>query len=128
VSNVFDDAYAVYTIDYAAANAGESLIVQYRADTLFDGDFGNVTLQAATLTGPSAPPPLEILNPARAGGRFSFSFPTEAGKAYSVQFAPTCALPLDWQTFTNVAGNGSMATVTDANLTATRRFYRVRQP
>jgi len=45
VSNVFDDAYAVYTIDYAAANAGESLIVQYRADTLFDGDFGNVTLR-----------------------------------------------------------------------------------
>jgi hypothetical protein len=128
VSNVFDDAYAVCTLDYAAANAGESLIVQYRADTLFDGDYGNVTLQAATLTGPPAPPPLVILNPVLAGGSLSFSFPTEAEKAYSVQFAPTCAVPLDWQTFTNVAGNGSIATVTDANLSATRRFYRVRQP
>ncbi len=128
VSNVFDDAYAVYTLDYAAAYAGESLIVQYRADTLFDGDFGNVTLQAATLTGPSAPPPLEILNPALAGDSFTFSFPTEAGKSYSAQRATSLVSPIDWQTFTNVAGNGSMANVTDANVPATLRFYRVRQP
>lgn len=128
VSNVFDDAYAVYTLDYAAANAGESLIVQYRADTLFDGDFGNVTLQAATLTGPPAALPVEISNPAMAGGGFSFSFPTEAGTGYSAQRATSLVSPIDWQTFTNVAGNGSMATVMDANLSATRRFYRVRQP
>jgi hypothetical protein len=128
VSNVYDDAYAVYTLDYAAASAGQSLIVQYRVDTLFDGDFGNVTLQAATLTGPPAPPPLVIANPAFTDGNFTFSFLTEPGTGYSAQRATSLVSPIDWQTFTNVAGNGSMATVTDANLSATRRFYRVRQP
>ncbi|HEU0009822.1 MAG TPA: Ig-like domain-containing protein [Verrucomicrobiae bacterium] len=128
VSNVFDDAYAVYTLDYAAASAGESLIVQYRADTLFDGDFGNVTLQAATLTGPPAALPVTIVNPTWAGGSFTFSFPTEAGKSYYALRATSLVSLIDWQPFTNVAGNGSMATVTDANLSATRRFYRVHQP
>ena len=128
VSNVFDDDYAVYTLDYTAASAGKFLIVQYRVDTLFDGDFGNVTLQAATLTGPPPPPPLAIANPDWAGGKFTFSFPTEPGKGYSAQYATSLALPSDWQTFTNVAGNGSIATVTDANPAGTRRFYRVRQP
>jgi hypothetical protein len=128
VSNVFDDDYAVYTLDFAADKAGESLIIQYRADTLFDGDFGNVTLQAATLTGPPPPPPLAIVNPDWTGGRFTFSFPTEAGKGYSAQYATALGLPADWQTFTNVAASGSMATVTDANTAGTRRFYRVRQP
>ena len=128
VSNVFDDDYAVYTLDYAAAKAGESLIIQYRVDTLFDGDFGNVTLQAATLTGPAAPPPIMIVNPVWAGGRFTFSFLTEAGKGYSAESATSLGSSINWQTFTNVAGNGSMATVTDANPPATGRFYRVRQP
>jgi len=128
VSNVFDDDYAVYTLDFASTKAGESLIIQYRADTLFDGDFGNVTLQAATLTGPPPPPPLAITNPDLAGTSFTFSFPTETGKGYSAQRATSLVSPVDWQTFTNVAGNGSMATVTDANPSATRRFYRVRQP
>src|SRR5205823_3074459 len=49
VSNVYDSSYAVFTLDYAAASAGQDLIVQYRSMTLYDFDFGNVTLQAATL-------------------------------------------------------------------------------
>ena len=127
VSNVFGDSYAVYTLDYSAASAGQSLIVQYRVDTLFDPEFGNVTLQAATLSG-LPPPPLVIVSPVQSAAGFMFSFPTELGKGYSVQRAPSLETPVDWQTFTNVAGNGSLATVTDANLAATRHFYRVRQP
>src|SRR5262249_5467448 len=51
LSNVFDNSYAEYTLDYAAASPGQSLIIQYPSLTLFDQEFGNVTLQAAALVG-----------------------------------------------------------------------------
>src|SRR5262249_7421835 len=126
VSNVYHDSYAVYTLDYAAASPGQSLVVQYRAATLFDGELGNVTLQAATLS--EAPPPtLAIVNPAWSADSFICSFPTEIGKSYSAQSAVSPVAPADWQTFTNVQGTGSMATVTDTKLSTSGRFYRVRR-
>ena len=66
LNNVFGNSYAVYTLDYAAASAGQSLIVQYRSLTLYDQDFGNVTLQAATLVGNNSgnvPPTVSISSP-----------------------------------------------------------------
>ena len=68
LNNVFDNSYAVYTLTYKAASAGQSLIVQYRASTLYDFDFGNVTLQAATLVGTNSgpadvPPTVSIMSP-----------------------------------------------------------------
>jgi hypothetical protein len=66
LNNVFGNSYAVYTLDYAAATAGQNLIVQYRSLTLYDQDFGNVTLQAATLVGNSSgnvPPTVSITGP-----------------------------------------------------------------
>ena len=36
LSNVFDNSYAVYTLDYAAASANQSLTIQYRSLTLYD--------------------------------------------------------------------------------------------
>jgi hypothetical protein len=68
LSNVFDNSYAVYTLDYAAASAGQSLIIQYRSLTLYDQQFGNVTLQAATLVGTNSgpadiPPTVSISTP-----------------------------------------------------------------
>ena len=57
----------MYTLNYAAASAGQSLRVTYTANTLFDADFGNVTLQAATLSGPApptnSPPTVAITDP-----------------------------------------------------------------
>ena len=68
LDNVFDNSYAVYTLDYAAASSGQTLIIQYKALTLYDFDFGNVTLQAATLVGtnsvlPNNPPAVAITSP-----------------------------------------------------------------
>jgi len=68
LSNVFDNSYAVYTLDYAAASAGQSLIVDYRSSALYDQQFGNVTLQAATLVGTNSgpantPPTVSITTP-----------------------------------------------------------------
>jgi hypothetical protein len=51
LENVFADSYAVYILDYRAASAGENLIIQYRSKELYDFDYGNVTLQSATLSG-----------------------------------------------------------------------------
>jgi hypothetical protein len=51
LENIWSDSYAVFTIDYTAASPGQSLVVQYRSLDLYDFDFGNVTIQSATLVG-----------------------------------------------------------------------------
>ena len=64
---VYDTAYTNYTLDYRAASSGQMLIVEFTARTLFDADYGNVSLEAATLSGVSltnAPPAVTITNPA----------------------------------------------------------------
>ncbi len=66
LSNYYGSSYGVYTITYSAASAGQSLKVRYRSLKLFDQDYGNVTLQAATLvvnsTG-NTPPLVQITSP-----------------------------------------------------------------
>jgi len=127
LDSVFSDVAAVYTIDYSAASAGKKLIVQYRSARLYDMDYGNVTLQAATLAELVAPPALRIVNPRRLGSSLVFNFQTESGKTYTVQY--TSELPsADWQTLTTVSGDGNEATVTDPDMTLAQRFYRVRVP
>jgi hypothetical protein len=51
LENVFGNSYAVHTLSYTAASSGKTLQIRYRAKALYDADFGNVTLQAATLAG-----------------------------------------------------------------------------
>jgi hypothetical protein len=66
LSNFFGNAYGVYTLTYAAASPGQTLHVRYRSLKLFDQDFGNVTLQAATLvlnSGGNTAPTVTIANP-----------------------------------------------------------------
>ena len=55
LSSIYGNIYAVYTLNYMAASAGRSLLVQYTAKTLFDDTYGIVTWQAATLFPGSAP-------------------------------------------------------------------------
>lgn len=60
------DTYGVYTLTYAAPTPGQFLKVRYRSLALLDQDFGNVTLQAATLaenSGGNFPPFVAITNP-----------------------------------------------------------------
>ncbi len=65
---VYDSAYTNYTLDYTAASSGQMLIVEFTAGKLFDADYGNVSLEAATLSGASfptnAPPTVVITGPA----------------------------------------------------------------
>jgi hypothetical protein len=127
VSNIFGDSYVVFTIDYAAASPGQQLIVRYRSLELYDFDYGNVTLQSATLSSTNVvTTPIWILNPQRTGNDFSFSFDTQSGKTYRGQYTFSL-VPSDWQTFTNVSGTGNRVTVTN-HVTGAGCFYRVAQP
>jgi hypothetical protein len=118
------NGYAVYTLTYVAASPGQALVVWYRSSSLFDSDFGNVTLQAATLVAGNEPAPVTIINPSLNGAGFQFSFATEAGRSYTVQFSEL--LPaVTWQTLTNFTGTGTSAVVTDPASNLAQRFYRV---
>jgi len=220
--NVFDNSYAVYTLDYSAASAGQSLIVEFKSLTLYDFDFGNVTLQSATLVGTNSvtdvPPNVNIASPtngalfpapvnvtlvanawdtdgtvkkveffqganklgertnspyslvwsnvvsgsyslsARAtdnggyatmsspitisvtnssaslavtlehpalvGSDCVFSFASQAGHTYEVDYSSVLGSG-DWQVLTNLTGTGSTLNVTNKNVPATQRFYRI---
>lgn len=125
VSNVFGNSYAVYVIDYAAASAGQSLIVTYRALEAFDVGYGNVTLQAATLQGgPQYPSPVFILNPQRVGFDFICSFATVLNRTYFFQYTDSLS-PIAWQTVGSFSGNGETITATNYNIPQSQRFYRV---
>ncbi|HEY6166947.1 MAG TPA: Ig-like domain-containing protein [Verrucomicrobiae bacterium] len=64
VSNLYNDAHVAYSLNYAAASAGQTLTVRWIADRQYDGFYGNVTLQAATLTGGNFLPGAVITSPA----------------------------------------------------------------
>ena len=55
MSSVFGNYPAVYTLQYAAASAGQQVIVQFLTRELFDADYGNVTLESVTLAGGGQP-------------------------------------------------------------------------
>lgn len=67
LSNMYGSTYAVYTVDCAAATAGQTLHLQFSSSKLFDQLYGNVTLQAATLAGgapiTNPPPTVTLTNP-----------------------------------------------------------------
>jgi len=126
LSNFFGNSYAVYSVTYAAASSGQALTVRYRSFKLFDQDFGNVTLQAATLANMtnSPAPPVTLLNPSLAGTNFFFSFASQTGHTYQVEYNGALGSG-PWQLLTNLAGSGSTLSVTNKNVSATQRFYRV---
>jgi len=125
ISNVYGSDYLVYTLNYAAASAGQTLEVVCRIQDLFDYDYGNVTLPAATLQGPlPAAPSLTILNPQLSGGEFSFSFNSQSNQGYTVEFTPLLS-PANWLTLTNLIGTGGELWVADPTVTNAQRYYRL---
>jgi len=124
LSNVFGNSYAVYTLNYAAASAGQQLHVRWTVQNLFDVDYGNVTLAAATLQGPAAASPVHLLNPKLIGNTFVFSFASESSHNYAAQVTPSLS-PVAWQTFTNISGTGGNIFVTNIIGSASQRFYQV---
>ncbi len=124
-SSQYGNDYAVYELNYTAVSAGRKLNIVYHTLNLLDFDYGNVTIQAATLAGGSSlPAPVYLLNPRMLGADFVMSFQTQAGHTYTVMHADS--LPAgSWGTLTNLAGTGGLVTVTNVQPTSTQRYYRV---
>ncbi len=99
LNDVFGNSYAVYTLDYAAASAGQKLIVQYRSLVLYDLDFGNVTLQAATLVGVSSNTPPAI-------PQQPVSLVVTQGNTATFSVTATGTAPLSYQWRFGIPGNG----------------------
>ncbi len=64
-----------------------------------------------------------LFAPTKVGTNFVVSIQSELGKNYTVQYI--LALGSTWQVLTNVAGNGSVITVSDPAANAAQRFYRL---
>jgi len=124
VSN-YDNAYRVYTLDYKAASNDQTLKIRHTTLNTHDTVFGNVTLQAATLS-LALPPTIVITNVVNTPDSFGFSFATEPGTNYQVLYSDTLS-PANWLPLTNFAGDGNVWTVVDTNKTSSR-FYRVYRP
>ena len=62
--------------------------------------------------------------PTAVNGNFMVSIQSELGEAYTVSYANSLSSP-SWQTLTNIAGNGSVITVTNSASGVAQRFYRL---
>ncbi len=88
---------------------------------LASGGCGDILSAPARLT--LATPPA-ITSPVYNLGLFSFTFTSQVGPVYWVEYQNNLGEPT-WQLLTNVPGTGEFITVTDYVMTNISRFYRV---
>lgn len=55
--------------------------------------------------------PITLLNPQSSGANFQFQFQTQSGFAHAVQYRTNLATGQNWQTYSNVTGNGTIKTI-----------------
>ena len=65
-----------------------------------------------------------IFAPTKVGDNFILSFQTESGKIYVPQYVDSLSA-LNWQNLPNVAGDGTVKTVTNSAPSVTQRYYRL---
>jgi hypothetical protein len=71
------------------------------------------------------PAPVVLHGVRRPGaGQFAFSFDTQAGTNYTIQYTATLLGP--WTSVLTFTSPGGLMTVIDPNATGPRQFYRVR--
>lgn len=120
LASIYGNNYRVYTIDYASATPGKQLIVRQTCEELFDADYGNVTLQSATLA--DLPPP-RLLDAAWDGQAFRFRITTLPDRTYTVECAD--ALPATrWKFLERFSGSGTHVWVTNSFPSSPQHFYR----
>ncbi len=73
-----------------------------------------------------APTTITLLNPRQDGSRLSFDFSSQGGRAYTVEYRDDAGSG-PWSTLTNLAGDGTLKTITRP-ASAPARFFRVRTP
>jgi hypothetical protein len=72
------------------------------------------------------PAPLVLSNLIRSGHTFTVSFPTIAGKTYTLQYKNSIK-DAAWTPISSLTGNGGTRSLSDSSATPASRFYRVTQ-
>jgi uncharacterized protein YdaL len=85
-------------------------------------NFGSVTSFPATLR---IVAPFAASSVSFKGGTVRFSFPTQSGVPYHIEYKPSLNDP-EWLPLTTINGNGSIMQVTDSGPSGPARFYRIR--
>jgi hypothetical protein len=65
-----------------------------------------------------------VLAPGIVGTNFVFSFQAELGKTYTPQYSDSLAAP-SWQSLPNIAGDGTVKSVTNSAPGVAQRYYRL---
>jgi hypothetical protein len=120
LAGVYNSAYAVHTIDFAAASTNQTLFVRYTAAEIFDSQFGNVTWQAGTLSLPA----LRLRNTQSSANQFGFSFPSEPDVVYTVLRCDSLDTAL-WMPLTNMVGTGNEMFFVDPAAPLPAGWYQV---
>ncbi|MHC1764434.1 MAG: binary toxin-like calcium binding domain-containing protein [Verrucomicrobiia bacterium] len=118
-------AKATFQLTPAQTGIDGIRIIGSEGGTASSGFLGVFELAAHT----DAPPPssdILLANVARTATSIQFSFETQAGKNYVVQFSPSLS-PATWQTLSTIAGDGTPKQVTDV-IAGAQKFYRVMAP
>jgi hypothetical protein len=116
------DTTSPYSFTWNNVSTGSYTLTVRATDNLG----ASTTSAPVTVSVTTAPPnPVTLLGTGMAASRFTFSFGTQAGVNYAVQSTPSLASP-NWQTFTNVGGNGASAQISHSTGSSGQRFYRVR--
>src|SRR5439155_779174 len=106
LNSIFGSDPGVYTLTYAAASSEQTLNVIYTAQTLFDADYGNVTLQAATLSGgpTNAPPTVVITSPTN---NATFTAPANIGLQADASDADATISKVEFYSGTTLLGTAT---------------------
>jgi uncharacterized repeat protein (TIGR01451 family) len=82
-----------------------------------------VTITCAVTCMGGAPQAVVLVDPRIQGGNFIFSFLSEGGENYRIEYTDSLST-INWQTLTNVVGTGNLINIPDV-FTNAQRYYRV---
>ena len=116
-----------YIAGYTATNCGPNVISTVTAigTDVCSGNptSGSITNGCPVLCDDLLSPSLLIINPNLQGNVFGFSFQTQSGHPYTIEFTDSLS-PANWQVLSNFVGDGS-ASLIQIDPAQTQRFYRV---
>jgi len=127
---IYGDYYFLEALNRLNTLYGQTTLT-YVPDTNFSG-VDSFTYQACDSSGASSSAAVSVTvglpNPTLAVSSAvvrTISFPTSATNSYFVQYANSMNSPMTWNVLaTNIAGTGSVRSITDTNI-ASQRFYRL---
>jgi uncharacterized repeat protein (TIGR01451 family) len=124
--NLSQEEWMDYTSTFTPTNCGPNVtnIVTVTGNDICNGARVSATAVCIINCG-GIGQPVVIVNPTLLRTKFGLSFQSAEGKSYTVQYIDSLNPPAtNWQTLSNVIGNGGIIPVQD-NMTNAQRYYRV---